>query len=129
MLGALIARQWADHDIDGATGQLGRKIRMAVRGYVGQEFLNDLKAKLGVGIFPAAELQGDLHLHVLAKEVDRMADLHPKVMGVDLWAKLDFLNLVGVLMLFGFLVPLGLLVSELAEIHEPANWGRRVRRD
>ena len=40
-------------------------------------------------------------------------------------AELHFLDLVGVLMLLGFLVLLGLFVAELAEIHDAADRRRR----
>ena len=79
--------------------------------------------------FAAAELQGDLDLHVVAEEVRRMLELHAQVVGVNLRAELHLLDLGGVLVLPGFLVALGLLVAELAKIYEPANGRGGVGRD
>ena len=88
-----------------------------------------LKAEFRVGHFAAAEFQDHLDLHVLAQEIDGVAQLDAEIMRVNLRAELDFLDLVGVLVLAGFLVLLGLFVAELAEIHQPADrrrrrWGR-----
>jgi hypothetical protein len=124
MFSALVAGKRADHYVDAATDEFRLEIRVAVRRNLAQEFMHHLKTDVRVGHFTAAELQGDLYLHVLAEEIDGMLDLHPKVVGIDLRAQLDFFYLIGVLMLLGFLVFLGLLVAELAEIDEPAN--RRI---
>jgi hypothetical protein len=48
---------------------------------------------------------------------------------VNFYAELDLFDLGGVLMLFGFLFPLGLFEAELAVIHDPAHRRRGRRRD
>ena len=50
-----------------------------------------------------------------------MVRFEKEIVRVNLRAKLDFLDLVGVLVLPGFLVLLGLFVTELAEIDEAAD--------
>ena len=70
MFRPFIARQRTDHDIDRTPGKLRRKIRMAVGSNLRQKPLDDLKSKLCMGIFPAAELESDFHLHVLAEKVN-----------------------------------------------------------
>ena len=58
-----------------------------------------------------------------------MLQLNPEVVGINVRAELDFFDLGGVLVLLGFLLPLGLLVAEFAVIHEPADRRRGVGRD
>ena len=71
--------------------------------------------------FPAAEFEGHLDLHVLAQKTDGVFDFDPQVVGINFWAELDFLYLGRVLVLLGFLVPLGLLVAILTVIHQSAD--------
>src|SRR2546423_12111459 len=96
---------------------------------VGEKFLDDLKANLGMGHFAAAKFQSHFYLHVLAEKVDGVPDLNAQVMRIDLGAELNFLNFVGVLMLPGFLVALGLFIAELAKINQAADRWHRVGRD
>ena len=74
---------------------------------VGSDFLNEfshhLEAVFLVRHFAAAEAQRDLDFHLLAEEVDGMAQFNPEIVRIDRRAELDFLDLVGVLVLFGFL--------------------------
>ena len=114
---------------DAAPDQLGLKVLVAVRRNVREELLDHLEAEFRVRHLPAAELQRDLDLHVLAKESDRMLQFHAEVVGVDLRAQLDLFDLGGVLVLPGFLIAFGLLVAELAIIHQPANGRRGVGGD
>src|SRR5437899_2868317 len=109
MLGPLVARQGADHDIDGASVEFGLKIRMAIRSNAGQKLPNHLEPKLRVRHFTAPELEGHFHLHVLAKEINRVAGLDPEIVRINLRAKLNLFNLGGVLVFLGFLIALGLL--------------------
>ena len=50
-------------------------------------------------------------------------------MRINLRAKLNLFDLGGMLMLLGFLLALGLLVAELAEVHYPADGRRGVGGD
>ena len=129
LLGPLVTRQRSDHHVDAAANQLGLEIGMAVRGNVGQELLDDLEAKLRMRHFPAAELERDLDLHVLAEEADGVLEFYAQVMRINLRAELHLFDPVGMLVLPGFLLALGLLVAELAVVHQPAYGGRGVRGD
>lgn len=82
-------------------------------------------SQLGMGHLSPSELQGDLHLVALLEELDEVPDLRVEVTFTDLGSELDLLDrdIRGLLArLFGLL---GLLVPELAVIHDPAD--RRVR--
>ena len=65
---AFVARQRADHQVDGAPTSLGLKIGMAERRDVGDEFFDDLEADFGVRHFAATEFERDLDLHVFAQK-------------------------------------------------------------
>ena len=123
VLGPLIARERTDHQVDGSPIEFRLKIGMAIRSDVSEEFLDDLEPEFRVGHFAAADLERDLDLHVLAQEVDRVADFNPEIVRVDLRTELHLFDFVGVLMLLGFLVPFGLFVSVLAVINQ-ATYGR-----
>src|SRR4051812_49184718 len=90
------------------------------------KFLDLLKAELLVSEFAPPETQGYFHLHFLTKEVNRVLELDPKVMGINSRAELDLLHLVGVLVLFGFFFLLGHLVAVFPEIHQSADWRRGI---
>ena len=94
---------------------------MTERSGVLEKFIDALKAKFRVGHFAAAELEHNLDLHVFAQKIDRVAQFDAEVVWINFGAELDFLDLVGVLVLAGFLVLLGLFVAKFAEIHEPAD--------
>lgn len=94
---------------------------MAKRSYCLEKFVNNLEAELRVGHFASAEFEGDFHLHIFAEEVNRMLDFDSEIVRVDLWAKLDLFDFVSVLVLLGFLVALGLLVTVFAEVHHAAD--------
>ena len=124
MLGPFVARERADHDIDGASIELGLKIRVTVSGDVGEEFFNNLEPDVGVLHFAAAELERDFDFHVLTEEPNGMIDFNAEVVRVDFRTKLDLFDLGGVLVLFGFLVALSLFVAKLAVIDQPTDrWG------
>jgi len=76
--------------------------------------------------FAAAKFQGDLHLHIFAEEFDGVMHFDAEIMRINAGAELDFFDFRGVLALFGFLFLLRLLVTKLAEVHQPAD--RRIRR-
>ncbi len=121
ILGALVARQRADHHVDAFADELGREIGMAVWRDLREKFVDDLKADFGVSVFAAAKFQRDLHLHVLAQKADRVFQLDAKVMRINARAQLDFLDDGGVLVLLGFLLLLGHFVTVFTEIHEAAD--------
>ena len=123
---AFVARQRADHHIDAAPDEFRFEVGMAVGRQFGEKFTDDLESEFRVRHFASAEFQRDFHLHVLAQKINRMADLDAEVVRVNARAELNFLDGRGVLMLFRFLVLLGLFVTELAEVHDPAH--RRSRR-
>jgi hypothetical protein len=117
----LVSRQWAEHHIDGSANQFWGRIRMPEGGNVFKKSPDQLKPEFGVRHFAPAKLEHNLHLHLFAEEIDRVARLDPQIMRVDFRAELDFLYLIGVLVLFGLFVLLGLFVAEFAEVHKPAN--------
>jgi len=98
---------------------------MTIWSDVSEEFVNHLESKFGVGHFASAEFEGDFHLHILAEEINGVLDFDAEIVWIDLGAELDFFNLVGVLVLLGFLVALGLFVTVFAVINEAAD--RRIR--
>jgi hypothetical protein len=81
-----------------------------------QKFINDLEAILRVGHFASAEFEGDFHLHILAEKVNGVLNFDAEIVRIYLGAELNFFDLIGVLMLLGFLVPLGLFVTVFAEV-------------
>jgi len=89
---------------------------MAVRGNRADEVLNHLKAIFLVSHLATAELQAYFYLHFLAKKIDRMGQLDLEIVRIDRSAELDFFDLVSVLMFLGFLIFLGLLVTEFSII-------------
>ena len=80
---AFIARERADHQIDGAANQFGREIGMTKRGNLFDEFVDDLKTDFGMGHFPAAKFQRDFDLHVLAEKINGMRDFDPQIMRIN----------------------------------------------
>jgi len=58
-----------------------------------------------------------------------MIELHAVVVRIDIGAKLNFLELVGVVMLTRFLVLFCLFVTELAKVHQTTHWRCRIRGD
>lgn len=121
MFSPLVPGQRANHDDDIAPVQLGFKVRVAPRGNLLQEFLNNLKTKLRVRHLAPSEAQRHLHLHLITQEIDGVHGLHPKVMRINLGAELDLLHLVGVLVLPGFFFALRLFVTEFAVIDQTAD--------
>ena len=94
---------------------------MAPGRYVLYESIHLAETKFLVRHFASAEAKAHFHLHVLAEEIDGMPELHAEIMRINIRAELDFLNLVRVLVFLAFLILFGLLVTELAEVNEPAN--------
>jgi hypothetical protein len=72
--------------------------------------------------FPTAEHHGDLGLVPLFQEAADMLDFEGQVMVVGLGAELHFLDLDVDLFLLGFLQFFALLIFELAEVHDAADW-------
>jgi hypothetical protein len=102
---------------------------MTPRGYRRNELLHLLKTEFLVRHFAPAKLQSDFHLHVFAQEIDGMAQLHAKIMRIDLRTELHLFDLIRVLMLLRFLVLLRLLVAKFAVIDDAANRRRGVGSD
>ena len=124
--GAFIPRQWADHHVNAAANQFRFEIGMAKGSDLGKEFVNDLKTDFCMGHFASAEFEGDFHLHILAKEINRVLDFDAEIMRINLRTELDLFDLIGVLMFLGFFVALGLLVAEFPEVDEPTHWWSRI---
>ena len=93
------------------------------------EAIDHLKPELRVRLLPPAEAQLDPHLHVLAQEIDGTPQLDREIVGINQRRELQLLHLAGRLFGLRVLVLLGLLVHELAVIHDPAHDGRCVGRD
>ncbi len=89
---------------------------MPVRSDLLDEFFNDLEPKLLVRHLAAPESERHFHFHFLAKEINGMTQLHPKVVGINRRTELDFLDLIGMLVLLGFFFFFGLFVPELSKI-------------
>lgn len=121
VLATLVARQRANHHHDAFAHEFGRSIRVTPGRNVLDEPLDFLKTKLLVRHFAATKTQGDFYLHILAKKLDRVIELHPKVVRIDAGAKLNLFDLGRMLALFRFLLLLGLLVAELSVIDQPAD--------
>src|SRR5262249_25743773 len=121
VLGAFIARQRTDHHINSPAIQLSLKIRMPVSSDFREKFFDDLESKFGVRHLTAAELERDLHFHVLAKKIDGMPNFYTEIMRINFRAQLNFFDFGGMLMLLGFFITFGLLVAVLAIIHQSAN--------
>lgn len=82
------------------------------------EILDYFESKLLVGHLAPAKTESDLHFHVIAQKVDRVAQFDSKIMRIDGGAQLNFFYLVGVLMLLGIFILFRLLITELAEINQ-----------
>lgn len=101
---------------------------MPVWRYFLDEFLHHLKTIFLVRHLPASKTQRHFHLHVFTKEIDRMRQFHPKIMRINRWTQLNLFDLVGVLMFLGFLLLLGLFVTEFPKINNATYRRCRVRR-
>jgi len=94
---------------------------MAVGGDGGDEACDDTEAEFLVSHLSASEAEGRFDLHIFAEEVDGMIQFHAEIVGVNIGAELELFDLVGVLMLFGFLLLFGLFVSVFAEVDDTAD--------
>ena len=70
-----------------------------------------------------ASAEPERHLDAVAscKKLSRIVDLGGKVIGVDIGRKSDLLDLDGVLLLLGILLPAKLFVPELAVVNDLAD--------
>src|SRR5690606_16283508 len=118
---ALVARQRADHHVDGSARELGLEIGVSPRRDLAQEPLHNLEPELRVRHLAAPEAERRLDLHFLAEEVDRVGKLRLEVVRIDGRAELDLLDLARVVVLAILLLPFLLLVLVLAEIDDPAD--------
>ena len=76
-----------------------------------------------------SEADSDLYLVTVLEEFDAVLYLDVEVVGVDVQGHLDLLDLSLLLVLPGFLLPLGLLKTVFAEIHDAAYRRSRCRSD
>ena len=89
--------------------------------------LDQLVAFFGVGVFAAAEDDGENYLVLLGQELFRAVDLRHQVMVADFRADAEFFVLA--VMRVAFVLPLLLLVLEFAVIHDAANGRLLLGRD
>src|SRR5690242_10535682 len=120
VLRTLVPGQWREHHRNPAPNQLGRSVKMSIWHEFLGKLLNLLKSEFLVRHFAPAESERHFDLHLFAKEVDGVGQLHTEIMRIDLRAQLDLFNLVGVLVFARLFVLLGLLVTVLAKINESA---------
>ena len=83
IFGAFVARERADHQVDGAAHELGLEIGMPERRDFRDEFIDDLEADLRVRHFTAAKFQSHLDLHVFAQKTDGVHDLDAEVVRIN----------------------------------------------
>ena len=95
---------------------------------VGQP-LEQVEPELRAGLLPAPEHDGDLHLVTAAEEADDVTLLGLVVVLVDLGTELHLLDDGVGLVASGLAGLLGVLVLELAVVHELADGRARGRRD
>jgi len=88
---------------------------------------DDLKAHLGARHLAAAELEAQLHLVAVIEKLLGVTQLRDEIVLFDPDAELDLLDLARRRLDVGVLFRL--LVHVLAEIHDPADRRRDVRRD
>ena len=124
MLGALGPGERADHHIDRLPGELGLEVLMSPWRDLREELLHHPETELRVRHLASTKTKSRLHLHVLAKKIDRVRHLGLEIVRINVRTELDLLHLVRVLVLAALLLPLLLLVLELAELHQPAD--RRI---
>jgi len=86
-------------------------------------------AKFLVRVFPSAELQCQLDLRSIAKELPDLAQLVFQVAGIGAGMELDFLDLRYLLSLAGLLGLYGLLIPKLAVVHDLADWRNGIGRN
>ena len=89
--------------------------------------LDQLVAFFGVGVFAAAEDDGEDDFVFLGQKLFRAVDLGHQVVVTDLGTDAEFFVLA--VMRVAFVLPLLLLVLEFAEIHDSANGRLLLRRD
>lgn len=90
------------------------------------EFFQQALADVGMGHFPAAEADGDLHPVAVGQKALGVADLDIEIIDVDSRGHTHFFDLDDPLVFLCLLVPLGLLEAILAVIHELADGGDGV---
>ena len=129
ILGPFVSRQRTEHHRNALAEQFRRRVRVSVWRDLAEESLDLLKAQFRMGHFAAAKFQGDFHLNFVAEEINSMAQLNAEVVRINARAKLDFFDLVGVLVLLGFAILLRLLVAELPVVHDAAHRRIGIRRD
>src|SRR2546428_12823483 len=83
VFGAFIARQRTEHENDAFTDQLRLGIGMTVGSDLFDKLLHLLKPELLVCHLPPSETERHFDLNFLAKEIDGVAELDPKVMWIN----------------------------------------------
>ena len=114
----------AKHHRHVATFEPGLGLDLDVRADHVEDLIEDLRAELRVGHLAPSELQRHLDLVTFVDELVDLADLDVEVAPADLRPELDFLDRHVRRLAPGLLGLLGLLVPELAVVHDPAH--RRV---
>jgi len=125
-LNFLLRRQHHDHL---AAFELGELLDYGQLAQIGFDALLLRHADFLVGHFAAAEAQGNLGLVAFFQEADHIAQFDLVVVFVRTRAEFDFLDLNLLLLELGGMQFLGVLILELAIIHQPANRGLRGGRN
>ena len=68
----------------------GRRVGMPVGSQALDQFFHLLESEFLVRHLPAAEAQGDLHLHVFAEKIHRVLQLDAEIMRVNVGAESGF---------------------------------------
>lgn len=109
--------------------KLGRRFDRSVLFQVLRKTLEHIEPLLRMGHFAAAEHDGDLNACALLQETKDVTLLGLVIAHIDLGSELHFLDLDLGLVLTSLLGLHGLLVLELAVIHDPTHRGIRVGRN
>ncbi len=120
-LHALLGGERGEHHVHGVAGQARGLVHLRHGLHVRDDFVEDVVAKLLVGVLTTAETELEADLVAMVQEAFRTGHFHIIVIGIRTDAELDFLKFDGsALVVF---LELGLLVFVLAVINHAA-YGR-----
>jgi len=88
-----------------------------------------LETKFLMSHLAPAKAQRDFDLHFLTEKFNRVIQFDAEVVRVNGRTQLNFLNFIGVVVLFRLFIFLGLFVAELAKIDQTTHRRRGVRRN
>ena len=88
----LVPGQRIDPHVNFVANQLRFRARNAKRGEAPHKLFNLLKTKLLVRQFAAPKTKFHIDRHILGKKVDRVLQLHPEVMRINVRAKSNFFD-------------------------------------